>query len=865
MRRVPLLATLLLCIPAGPGAPVPVAAQAPPFAEVAGHALGERVTQHHQMMRYLERLAAASPRVTIEQQGRSWQGRELMLAVVTSPENHARLEQIRRNAQRLADPRATSPAEAAAIFADQPAVVWFGGSIHGFELSGTEGALKLLEHLATRDDAETLEVLRNTVVLIDPILNPDGRDAFAHLNHSALGHRPNPRPEDWNNDFSGWEALGFRTSHYFFDINRDWFAHTHPETRARIPTFLAWRPQVAVDMHEMGSDVEFYFDPPAAPVNPFFPEFSTRWFDRFAAAHAAAFDRAGVEYMTGERFNFFFPGYTTAYTNYLGAVGMLYEQGSSRGLALERPDRSVRTLADALEQQYIAAWAATRLAARERQALLRDYYESHRAAIADGARGARRYVLGPDGDPAHVAALANLLVRAGVEVQLATEPVRLGGLRDRTGATVGARQFPAGSYVIDAAQPRNRLIRVLLEPSIPVPEEFLRQARLRVERDENPRFYDITAWSLPLLFNVGGYSSTDAARLPTVPVAGEVRVGEPPARQAGYAYLIDGGQAAGMGALYHLLERGHRAAVTLKPTRVGGENVASGTVVLRVGQNPETLHAAVRESAERFDVRVRAVHTGLGDPGALALGSGDVIPVRRPEIAILGEDPVQAYSFGWAWHTLDQAYGIPVSVLRTRSLGTAALNRFDVLVLPELGGAALAGLLGDGGRERLRQWVRDGGTLVTIGSATDFAREQLELIRLRSWYDTDAGKQAQRIGVPGAIVRARLDPESWLSAGYGEAEVPLLVGSNRLYLPPEGPPAAGRRLPARYAEANRLRIGGHLWPESLERLPESVAVYEERVGRGRVIAFAEDPNFRGYYRGADRLFLNAVVLGPSAP
>jgi hypothetical protein len=858
MRRLLVVLLSVLVVPAA------LSAQAPTFRDVAGHDFGERITQHHQMVRYLERLAAESPRVRVETLGRSWQGRELILAIVTSPENHARLDEIRAVAQRLSDPRATSPQEAAALIRDQPAIVWFGGSIHGFELSGTEGALKLLEHLTTRDDATTLAVLQNTVVLIDPILNPDGRDAFAHHNHSLIGRRPSAEHEDWSNDFTSWQALSFRTSHYFFDINRDWFAHTHPETRARIPTFLEWRPQVAVDMHEMGSDVEFYFDPPTGPVNPFFPEHSTRWFERFGAAHAAAFDRAGVEYMVGERFNFFFPGYTTAYTNYLGAVGLLYEQGSSRGLALKRPDGSVRTLGDALEQQYIAAWAATHLAATERETLLRDYYESLRAAVADGGRGARRYVIAPEGDPTHVAELVNLLVRAGVEVQRTTQPVRLSGVRDRTGASVGSRSFPAGSYVIDAAQPRNRLIRVLLEPVTPVPQEFLREARARVERAENPRFYDITAWSLPLLFDVGGYSSTDAGRLAAELVTTELRATQLPARDAAYAYLLDGAQAASLAAMYHLLDRGHRAAVALKPTRVAGEDVHGGTVVLRIGQNDETLHAAVREVGERFGVRVRAVDTGMGEPGFLALGSGDVIPARLPSVAILGEDPVQALSFGWAWHALEETYQIPTTVLRTRSLANAPLARYDVLVLPELSGAALGSMLGEAGIARLKQWVRDGGTLVTIGSATDFAREQLDLIRLRSWYDTPAGKDAQRIDAPGAIVRAQLDGQTWLSAGY-MSELPLLVGSSRVYLAPDGPPSPMRRVVARYAPAAQFHIAGHLWPETRERLPETVSVYEERVGRGRVIAFAEDPNFRGYWRGADRLFLNAVLVGPSAP
>jgi hypothetical protein len=318
------------------------------------------------MVRYLERLADASDRVAIEEQGRSWDNRELMLAIVTAPENHARLAEIRRNARRLADPRVTSPAEAAAIVETQPAIIWFGGSIHGFELSGTEGVLKLLEHLTTRDDAETLQALRNTVVLIDPMLNPDGRDLFAQRNHASLGRHVNPSRHDWANDFTSWDGLSFRTGHYFFDTNRDWFAHTQRETYERMPTFRAWRPQVAIDAHEMGPDVEFYFDPPTAPVAPYFPEFATRWFEVFGAAHARAFDEAGIEYTKRQMFNYFYPGYTTSWTSYQGAVGMLYEQGSSRGLALERSDGSVRTLRDAASQQYTAALVVLPVAVYDR-------------------------------------------------------------------------------------------------------------------------------------------------------------------------------------------------------------------------------------------------------------------------------------------------------------------------------------------------------------------------------------------------------------------------------------------------------------------------------------------------------------------
>jgi hypothetical protein len=847
-------------------APAPCLAQAPSFAELVGHDFGQRITQHFEMARYLERLAQVSDRVSVTRVGESWEGRELLMAIVTAPENQRRLDQIREAAQRLADPRATTPEQAAAIVADQPVIIWYGGSIHGFELSGAEGALKLLEHLSTRDDEATLEILRNAVILIDPMLNPDGRDAFAHLNHENLGRLPNPERDDWGNDFTGWQAAKFRTGHYYFDTNRDWFAQTQRETRARAATILAWRPQLVVDMHEMGADTEFFFDPGTDPYAPHFPEHSRRWFEIFNRAYAAAFDSAGFEYMTREAYDYFYPGYTTSFGDFQGAVGMLYEQGSSRGLALARSDRSVRTLADALEQQYLAAWTAARTAVAQRATLLHEYYEAQRADVAAGRQGTRRYLIAPEGDPNLVAELANLLQRNGIEVDVLTRAARLSDVRDRGGASVGAREFPAGTYVIDAAQPRSRLIRMLLEPEVPTPEAFLREARARVDRGEGARFYDVTAWSLPLLFNVGGYSTSDARALPAERVAAPVSSAPAfPASLPRYAYLIDGRQAASLSALYQLKARGYRAAVIRKPTQIEGTRFSSGTVIVRVGQNDESVHDAVRELAEHFRLEVRGTATGLAEPGFPVLGSGDhASSVKKPEIAMLAEDPIQGTSFGWAWFTLDRQYEIPITVLRVGSLANRPLDRFNVLVIPSANPAALAARLGPEGAERIKDWVRNGGTLVTIGAATDFARSQLELIALRSWYDTDDGKKAQRLDVPGAILKVTLDEHSWLSAGYDVKELASLVDSDRIYLMPEGPPSTRQRAAGRYARAG-LRLSGHVWPETLARLPDTVFAYEERVGAGRVIAFAEDPNFRAFWRGANRLFLNAVILGPSAP
>jgi hypothetical protein len=397
---------------------------------------------------------------------------------------------------------------------------------------------------------------------------------------------------------------------------------------------------------------------------------------------------------------------------------------------------------------------------------------------------------------------------------------------------------------------------------VPTPADFLQEARARIDRAASPRFYDVTAWSLPLIFNVGGYSTSDGRSISADRLTAPVGVAASlPATQPRYAYLIDGSQAASAAALYHLKAKGYRASFLDAPTRIGGTQYAGGSVIVRLGQNDDTVHDAIRAIAEHFGLRVGGTDTGYSEPGFPTLGSGDhTFMVSKPEIAIIAESPIFGYSFGWAWYTLDQQYSIPVTVLRAGSVGNMQLDRFNVIIVPATSGA-LAGVLGESGKERLTNWVRDGGTLVTIGGATEFARSQLELISLRSWYELEENEDARRIGVPGAIFNTKLNEHQWLTAGYDVKELPVLVNSSSIYLMPEGPPSSRQRAIATYDAL----ISGHAWDETLERLPDAVYAYEERVGGGRVIAFVEDLNFRAFTRGMNRLFLNAVVVGPSAP
>lgn len=845
--------------------PFTLLAQVKTFEEVVGHKIGDRITLSHQILDYLNYLDEASDRVVLQEIGTTFDHKLQVAAIITSPENHARIAEIRTNAVRLNDPRTTSRAEADQIITTQPAILYLGGSIHGFELSGTEGLLKTIEHYTTSNAPETLLELQNTFIIADPVINSDGRDAFAQFNHQHRGQNANADPADWSNDFRSWDGLKFRTSHYYFDLNRDWFAHTHPETRNRAAILREWRPQAGVDAHEMGSEREFYFDPPADPISPLFPEYTSKWFEEYGRAHSIAFDRENIEYTKREIFNFFYPAYFTSYMTYQGAVGMLYEQGSSRGFAWTLSDGSIRTLADAAFNQYTAFRAMIGLSSDRRADLLSDYYDAHANALEQGKSGIVRYIIKQEGDPNLVSEVVNLLMRSGVEVHRLTGDAQLRNVSDRAGDSMGNHTFPAGSFVVEASQPRMALIRNLLEPKIEIPQQFLKEARARVDRGENPRFYDITSWSLPLLYNLQGFSTTDnrsiSAELLDTPVSNPGGMTD---QVAGYAYLIDGTQAKALSTIIPLREKGIRLNVIYKPTQIDGILYSSGTLVVRTDGKSDFVHEAVSELANRFDLKVDAVDSGRADQGFPPLGTIYGNRIDKPSIALLGNYPLAGYSFGWAWHTLDRVYEIPHTIINTTNIASTPMERFDVLIIPEVQNSnELTRYMGDAGIERIKKWVQDGGTLVTIGSATDYARTVLELGNFSSWYDEEENSNVQRVTVPGAFMRSTLDREEWIVSGY-DTDLPILINSNRLYTLPDGPPSTTRRAAISISNENS-HISGHLWSENVERLPGTLFLYEQRVGSGRVISFTEDINFRGYWRGADRLFLNAILLGPSAP
>src|SRR5688500_2316881 len=420
-------------------------ASVPTPQSVLGYQIGERFTPHHMIMRYLDRLAATSRRVKVDTVAHTFEGREVVMVIVTSEANQGRIDQIRADNARLATVSG-SAAELDAIAARLPAVAWLGFSVHGDEASGVEAAIALLYQLAAGTDADTRRVLDETVVLIDPVQNRDGHERHVQDVMRMRTAFCVPTAPDARVHTSNWP--GPRTSHYFFDMNRDWYIQSHPETRGRVRSMLTWWPHVAVDLHEMGSNSTYFFPPPMAPVNKNVHPSIIRWWDVYAGANAAAFDRHGWSYFRREGYDEFYPGYGSSWPLYAGAIGMPYERASSEGGAIRRDDGTIHTLRDATWGHYTTAWATVDATARNARRRVRDYLAYRRSAVSDAQRNSSRAVIIERDEYGRADSLARRLTDNGIVVGRATS-VQLRGATPYPGNAPGSGGSIASAYIVD--------------------------------------------------------------------------------------------------------------------------------------------------------------------------------------------------------------------------------------------------------------------------------------------------------------------------------------------------------------------------------------------------------------------------------
>lgn len=869
MRRIPRLALSLLALGA-----LPLHAQhsysepgttydpkVPTPRSVLGYEVGDRFTTHRALLRYIELVAASTRRVKVDTVARTFEGREMLRLTITSEANMTRLAERQADARRIGDPRSAPTVEVDAAVRRSPAIVWLAQSVHGGEASGVEAGLALLYQLAAGTDAETRMALDSAIVLMDPNENPDGRERHTHDVERTWSAMSLPTEPGALNNSGGWP--GPRTSHYAFDLNRDWFILSHPETQGRVATFLQWWPHVAIDAHEQGSSATFYFAPPREPDNKNNPAHLFKWFDIFAAAHGAAFDQHGWSYFRREGYDSFYPGYGEGWPMLTGSIGMLFESASSSGGAVKRNDGTVRTLRQAAWEHYTAEWTTVRTSARRRAELVADFAKARRDAIAVHATGPMRAIVFERDAQGRADSLALKLRANGIDVQRVTSDV---DLRDATlfgeKALAGATRVRAGSYVVDLAQPQGHLAKAILEPDAELDSAFIR-LELEMRRTGQPdRFYDITAWSMPYAYRVKAWHvRTVPAGL--APLGDLAREAAPRAARAQYGYAFEPGSEASNRLLASLLRDSVRVWHAPRPFTSGGKRFTHGAFVVRVAANDSSVHARVGDQATRAGAAVYPIRSAGVDEGT-DLGSNSVRPIRVPTVALLSGAPVSGNSWGFTWYAMDQRLAYPTTLVDAAFVAGGGLENFNTLIIPATQGGGLDRALGEAGKTRVAEWVRNGGVLITLDAATAWlAQENTRLARIRVRRDTtradSAGGAPLQTALPGVIARATIDTLSPLLAGIRELELPVFANSDRVLTVPRDL-SAGEAV-VRFAPKERVRLAGYFWPEMPERIALSPWLWTERVGRGRVIGFAHDVNFRDLFRGLLPIFGNAVLLG----
>ncbi len=808
---------------------------------------------HHEILAAFQDVAAASDRADLVPYGRTPEGRPLVLLVIRGEGAPAAEETGSALAAFIADrgrEGTTAPAPSRVL-------VWIGCTIHGDEASAGEAGIDLARFL-TGGSEEARRILQAVTVVIDPCQNPDGRDRFVASVRSAATRDPLGDPGALEHT-EPWP--GGRTNHYLFDLNRDWFLLSQPESRARAAMLRRFRPLVLADLHEMGSGNSYFFAPGAEPLNPEVGAFQRKWLAAAGESLGRDFDARGRPFFTEEVFDVFYPGYGGSWPCFTGAVGMTLEQATSAGRVIDRRDGSVSSFGEGVAQHRDAAMALLRLVAARSAELLEDAGRHAAVEVRRGAETGTAFVVAPGRDAARTRRIGGTLALQGVVVETLREPVTSRRARRIAGGPEEGRTFPEGSLVLRPAQPARALLTALFEPDIALPEPFASEDGARVSRGERSRIYDVTAWCLPLLAGLDAWR-VESEALPSGVLGPFADAPRDVARgTAATEVAALAGSEAPAGFAARLAAAGVAVRVATEPFQALDRTFDAGSLVLlrsRQAAGKEVVWPeAVARLASEHGVEIAGTTT-FRTPAGPDLGSPAQRVLERPRIAVVARGPVSPTSFGGVWHLLEERAAVPFTPVDAGRLHDLELDRYNVLVLPDGDPEAYERGMPGSVLVTLREWVRRGGTLVLVKGAFAFAASAKDAGL------TEAKVVAEPEGaplspIPGAIVRVDVERSHFAGFGLPETVFVQLRGSTVF----EGPKSGTARVVARIAAGETVRAGGLLTKAAAERVAGRPLVIVERRGDGHVIGIAEDLTARAAQEGAERLFQNAIILGPS--
>ena len=805
--------------------------------DVIYHDVGEWHVTHDRLVNYMKAIAAAAPdRVKLENMGFTYEGRPQVMLIITSPKNHQHLEEIRKQHVQLSDPNTSGSVD----IENMPAVVWIGHSIHGNESSGANASLVTAYYLAAGTGKHMDELLDNVVILFDPSFNPDGLNRFATWvnQHKGKNLVTDPNSREFNEVWPGG-----RFNHYWFDLNRDWLPAVHVESQNRLKKFHDWKPNILTDHHEMGSGSTFFFQPGVpSRVNPLTPAKNQELTEKIAKFHGQFLDRIGSLYYTREGYDDFYYGKGSTYPDVNGAIGILFEQASSRGHA-QQTSNGVLKFSFTIRNQFVTALSTLEAAKNLRKELLsfqRDFYKGVMAEAA--AASVKAYVFGDKYDRGRTQLFVQMLGRHKIDVHELASNVKADGF-----------DFEKGSaYVVPANQPQHRLIKAIFEKTLSFKDSL---------------FYDITSWTMPLAFGLP-YAELPAQAF-TAGVQGnkvsEMTAGQVNVERSAYAYLLEWDELLAPAVLNELLNNGVQARVATNPftMTVGGQpkKFDYGTIMIPVqsqSMDAAKLHQLVQQAASKYNVGVQSLRSGTSSQGS-DLGSNKFATLGRQTVAMIAGPGVNATDAGEVWHLFDQRMNIPLSLLEPVVFNRVDLSKYTTIIM-------VGGNYPEINKDKLRAWVQGGGNLVLLEDAILWASQNeiggFRMKRLRSGTDS-AGmgnyiEREYRDGaqqMSGAIFRAEADLTHPLAYGYHQPYVSLFK-SNRVFMEKSRNPYA---TPFYYKD--KPLQSGWLSKENYDGVKNSAAVVVSAVGTGRVIAIADDPNFRAFWLGGSKLMMNAVFFG----
>jgi len=802
---------------------------------VIGHEVGEWHVTHDRLINYLYALDKASDRISLEVTGYTHEARPLLLLIITAPKNHQNLESIRAQHVQLSDPTKSSTLDTK----NMPVVFYIGFSIHGNEASGVNAGLLAAYHFAAAEGPEMENYLNNTIILFDPCYNPDGMQRFSSWVNSRKSQVISTDPNDTEHN-EAWP--GGRFNHYWFDLNRDWLVAQHPESIARVKNFQKWKPNVLTDHHEMGTNNSFFFQPGVpSRMHPLTPEKNLELTKRIGEFHAKALDEIGSFYYTQEGYDDFYYGKGSTFPDVQGAIGILFEQASSRGHAQESINGVLR-FPFAVRNQFTTALSSLKAINAMREDLLNYQRQFFKDAVADASKDpVKAYIFGSAKDNVRAFHLAEIIARQHVDIYKTSSLQTLHG----------KMYEPGSSYIVPTNQAQYRLIKGMFE---------------KRSQFKDSLFYDISSWTLPLAFGLDYEELKDTPNLGEKVKDPKMPAGKRVGGKSEYAYVFESYGYYAPRAIYRLLNHGLRLKVASDPFfHSDGRKFDRGAIMLPIAgqeKNQDQVEFIINEIVNKDGIDVYAFQTGLDYKG-VCLGSSSFLPLKKPVIAMLVGDGISATDVGEVWHMLDARFSIPVTLIPVNVFDKAALNKYTTIIMPPTVGTFS---ISEATKEKLKTWTQNGGVIIALENALNWLNtaglgkfemkkeeEKKEIQKPRAYADIDEFTGAQETS--GAIFEAAVDLTHPLLYGYYNARMPIFKSNNLFMEKSKGAysnPVAFTASPL---------LSGYMSKENYAKAKESSVAGVSAVGQGRVIGFTDNLCFRAFWLGTNKMLMNAIFYG----